>query len=49
MIAKIEQEEQLLQLFILLLQGVQIFRVHNVNEIKQGILDFKKFYQVNEK
>ena len=26
----------------LLSQGVQIFRVHNVNEIKQGILVFKK-------
>ena len=26
----------------LLLQGVQIFRVHNVNEIKQGILVFKE-------
>jgi len=23
-------------------QGVQIFRVHNVNEVKQGILVFKK-------
>ena len=26
----------------LLSQGIQIFRVHNVNEIKQGILVFKK-------
>ena len=26
----------------LLLQGVQIFRVHDVNEVKQGILIFKK-------
>ena len=26
----------------LLSQGVQIFRVHNVNEIKQGILVFKR-------
>ncbi len=26
----------------LLLKGVQIFRVHNVNEVKQGILVFKK-------
>ena len=26
----------------LLSQGVQIFRVHNVHEIKQGILIFKK-------
>jgi dihydropteroate synthase len=25
-----------------LMQGVQIFRVHNVNEVKQGILVFKK-------
>ena len=30
----------------LLSQGVQIFRVHNVREIKQGILVFKK---INEK
>ena len=27
----------------LLSQGVQIFRVHNVNEVKQGILVFKKY------
>ena len=26
----------------LLSQGVQIFRVHNVNEVKQGILVYKK-------
>jgi dihydropteroate synthase len=26
----------------LLSQGVQVFRVHNVNEVKQGILVFKK-------
>ena len=26
----------------LLLQGVQIFRVHDVREVKQGILIFKK-------
>ena len=26
----------------LLSQGVQIFRVHNVNEVKQGILVFNK-------
>ena len=26
----------------LLSQGVQIFRVHNVNEVKQGILVFRK-------
>ena len=30
-------------------QGVQIFRVHNVKEIKQGILVFEKLYQNNEK
>ncbi len=29
----------------LLLQGVQIFRVHNVKEIKQGILVFEKILQ----
>ena len=43
----------LLHLFLFLLsQGVQIFRVHNVNEVKQGILVFKKIYQIlkiNEK
>ena len=27
----------------LLTQGVQVFRVHNVKEIKQGILVLKKF------
>ena len=32
----------------LLSQGVQIFRVHNVNEVKQGILVLKN-YQINEK
>ena len=26
----------------LMSQGVQIFRVHNVNEVKQGILVFEK-------
>ena len=30
---------------LLLLQGVQMFRVHNVNEVKQAILITKKFYQ----
>ena len=30
----------------LLSQGVQIFRVHNVNEIKQGILVFKKILSI---
>ena len=29
----------------LLSQGVQIFRVHNVNEVKQGILVFKKILE----
>ena len=36
----------------LLSQGVQIFRVHNVNEVKQGILVFKKIlsnFGINEK
>ena len=32
----------LASILFLLSQGVQIFRVHNVNEIKQGILVFKK-------
>ena len=32
----------LASVLFLLSQGVQIFRVHNVNEIKQGILVFKK-------
>ena len=27
-------------------QGVQIFRVHNVNEVKQGILVFKKIFKL---
>ena len=30
----------------LLSQGVQVFRVHNVNEIKQGILVFKKILSI---
>jgi len=29
-----------------MLQGVQIFRVHNVNEVKQGILVFKKIISI---
>ena len=33
----------LASILFLLSQGVQIFRVHNVNEIKQGILIYKKF------
>jgi len=36
----------LASILFLLLQGVQIFRVHNVKEIKQGILVFEK---INEK
>ena len=32
----------LASVLFLLSQGVQLFRVHNVNEIKQGILVFKK-------
>mgnify|MGYP002019005209 CR=1 FL=1 len=32
----------LASVLFLLSQGVQIFRVHNVNEIKQGILVFNK-------
>ncbi len=36
----------------LLSQGVQVFRVHNVNEVKQGILVFRKIlsnFKINEK
>ena len=36
----------LASVLFLLSQGVQIFRVHNVKEIKQGILVFEK---INEK
>ncbi len=32
----------LASVLFLLSQGVQIFRVHDVNEVKQGILVFKK-------
>ena len=32
----------LASILFLLMQGVQIFRVHNVNEVKQGILIFKE-------
>ena len=32
----------LASILFLLSQGVQIFRVHDVNEVKQGILVFKK-------
>ena len=45
LIVKIEQEVHCFSVF-LLSQGVQIFRVHNVKEIKQGILVFKK--NINE-
>ena len=30
-----------------LLQGVQLFRIHNVKEIKQGILVFNKILNTN--
>jgi len=30
-----------------LLQGVQLFRVHNIKEIKQGILVFNKILNTN--
>ena len=36
----------LASILYLLLQGVQVFRVHNVREVKQGILVFNKI--VNE-
>ena len=42
MIAKIEQVEHWPQLLYLMSQGVQIFRIHNVKEIKQGILVYEK-------
>ena len=32
----------LASVLFLVSQGVQLFRVHNVNEVKQGILVFKK-------
>ena len=32
----------LASILFLLSQGVNIFRVHNVNEVKQGILVYKK-------
>ena len=35
----------LASVLFLLSQGVQIFRVHNVREIKQGILVFEKIYE----
>ena len=35
----------LASVLFLLTQGVQIFRVHNVNEVKQGILVFKKIIE----
>ena len=45
MIVKREIGGTIASVLFLLSQGVQIFRVHNVNEIKQGILVFKRFYQ----
>ena len=33
----------------MLSQGVQIFRVHNVNEVKQGILVFEKILKIKMK
>ena len=48
MIVKIEQSTMASVLY-LLLQGVQIFRVHNVNEIKQGILVFKELLKMKNK
>tara|TARA_B100001121_G_scaffold292545_1_gene294291 strand:- start:317 stop:1378 length:1062 start_codon:yes stop_codon:yes gene_type:complete len=36
----------LASVLFLLSQGVQIFRVHNVNEVKQGILVFKKILSI---
>ena len=45
-VGKYDSEERvggtLSSILYLLSQGVQIFRVHNVREIKQGILVFKK-------
>jgi len=32
----------LASVLFLLSQGIQVFRVHNVNEVKQGILVFEK-------
>ena len=39
----------LASVLFLLSQGVQIFRVHNVKEVKQGILVFEKILKINEK
>ncbi len=39
----------LASVLFLLLQGIQIFRVHDVNEINQGILVFNKILQADEK
>ena len=41
---KIELEEQFHQVFMQLMQGVQILRVHDVNEIKQAIKVFNKIF-----
>ena len=35
----------LASILFLLTQGVQIFRVHNVNEVKQGILIYEKILE----
>jgi hypothetical protein len=41
MIQKKELEELYHQFYFSFSQGVQIFRVHNVEEVKQGILVFE--------
>ena len=35
----------LASILFLLMQGVQIFRVHNVKEVKQGILVYNKIIE----
>ena len=42
MILKRRLDGTLSSVLYTLSQGVQIFRVHNVKEVKQGILIFKK-------
>ena len=49
MIVKKRTGGTIASVLFLLSQGVQVFRVHNVREVKQGILIFKKFYLINEK
>ena len=44
MIVERENWRNISSILFLLMQGVQIFRVHNVNEIKQGILVFEKLF-----